>query len=191
MTLTHLGQKQDSVSSNSLLFVLESWIQLEYWIQLFQIFDLMPLVSLYVSIFSWEVGTGVAPYVQQGDVKPVKGDYFVQILAENKNKDVVSKNFIYKENYYYRNLQQIPLDQRLLDPSGNPIPDEYDPRMLTLLSRHQVAFWDETYPKVVISTGKIKNLQNKNVEVKFSQNKEGNFNITSYRYAKPREKSYK
>ena len=66
----------------------------------------------------------------------------------------------------------------MLDTSGNPIPDEHDLCGLILLSRHQVAFLDETHPKVV----KIF------VEVKFSQNKEGNFNLTSYRYAKPLEK---
>ena len=75
-----------------------------------------------------------------------------------------------------------------MDPSGYPIPNEYDPRKLTLLSRHQVAFWDETHPKVVISTGKTKNLQNKKVEVKFPWNKKGNFNPTSCRYANPSEK---
>ena len=32
--------------------------------------------------------------------------------------------------------------------SGNPIPDENDPRKLTLVSSHQVAFWDETHPLV-------------------------------------------
>ena len=81
-----------------------------------------------------------------------------KIIAGNVNKDDVSKNSICKENYYYRNLQQILLDKRLLDPSGNPITDEYDPRRLTILSRYQVAFWDETHPKVVISTVKIKKI---------------------------------
>ena len=82
-------------------------------------------------------------------------------------------------------LTEIQLKQRLLDLSGNPIPDEYDPCRLILLSRHQVAFWYETHPKVVISTRKIKNLKNKKVELKFAQNEEGIFNFTIYRYAKP------
>ena len=82
----------------------------------------------------------------------------------------------------------VPLEQRLLDPSGKSIPDEYDLHRLTLLSRHQIAFWDETHPKVIISTGKIENLRNKKVEVKFPQNKEGNFNLTSYRYTKLQKK---
>ena len=74
-----------------------------------------------------------------------------------------------------------------MDPSGNPIPDVYDPRKLTLLSRHQVAFWDETHPKVIISTGKVKKLPNKNVEVKFPWNEDGTFDIFSKKYAQPSE----
>ena len=85
------------------------------------------------------------------------------------------------EKQYFSHLRGIPLDQRLKDPLGNEIPDEYDPQKLTLVSRHQVTFWDETHPKVVISTGKIKTLHNKKVEVKFPCDKEGNFNLTSYR----------
>ena len=90
----------------------------------------------------------------------------------------------YDKDYFPR-LLSIPLDIRLKDPSGNGVPDEYDPQKLTLLSRHQVAFWDETDPKVVISTGKINHLLGKNVEVKFSQNEEGIFDNSSSDYVQP------
>ena len=75
-----------------------------------------------------------------------------------------------------------------MDPSGNQIPHEYNPYKLTLYSWNQVAFWDETHPKAVISTGKIKNLQNKNVEGKFPWNEEGHLNIISCKYAQLKEK---
>ena len=81
---------------------------------------------------------------------------FFKIKAANEKQFNFSENCIYEEKSYYPNLLQIPSEQRLLDPSENPIPDEYDLCKLTLLSRHQIAFWDETHPKVVISTGKIK-----------------------------------
>ena len=92
--------------------------------------------------------------------------YLFKIKAANEKQFNFSENFIYEEKCYYSNLLKLPLEQRVLDPSGNPIPDEYDPGRLPLLGRHQVTFWDETHPKVVISTGKIKTLQNKKVEVK-------------------------
>ena len=99
----------------------------------------------------------------------------------------MSKDNTTYDKDYYPHLLSIPLDIRLKDPSGNDIPGEYDPRKLTLLSRHQVAFWDETHPKVVISTGRIKHLPGKNVEVKFPWNKEGIFDISSSDYAQPSE----
>ena len=91
----------------------------------------------------------------------------------------MSKNNTTYDKDYYPHLLSILLDKRLKDPSGNDIPDEYDPRKLTLLSRHQVTFWDEIHLKIVISTGRIKLLLGKNVEVKFPWNKEGIFDISS------------
>ena len=78
---------------------------------------------------------------------------------------------------YYPHLLSIPLDKTLKDPSGNDIPDEYDPQKVTLLSGLQATFWDEIHAKAVISTGKIKHLPGKNVEGKFLLNKEGIFDI--------------
>ena len=49
---------------------------------------------------------------------------------------------------YYPHLHLISLVERLKDLSGNDVSDEYDPRQLMLLSRHQITFWDKTHPKV-------------------------------------------
>ena len=112
------------------------------------------------------------------------------------DSDSDSENEMYRvrENYvngkltYYPHLEAIPLTIKLQDPSGRNIPDVYDPRKLRLLSRHQVAFWDETHPKTIVSTGKIKNLPDKDIEVRFPRNSEGSLNIVSGFYGAPSEK---
>ena len=110
---------------------------------------------------------------------------------ENEIEGEVSENNEKQNKNYFPHLRNIPLDIRLKDPSGNEIPDEFDPRRLTLLSRHQVVFWDETHPKISISTGNIKNFQDLNVEVKFPRDKEGNFCINSNKYTTSTEKIVK
>ena len=93
--------------------------------------------------------------------------------ASDSDSGSENKTYRVRENYvngkltYYPHLEDIPLTIQLQDPSGRNIPDVYDPRKLTLLSRHQVVFWDETHPKTIVSTGKIKNLPDKDIEVSF------------------------
>ena len=64
----------------------------------------------------------------------------------------------------------VPLDQPLIDPDGNIIPSYFDPRLLTVLKRTEVSWWDETRPDTKIGTDKIKKVKNEEVQVIFSWN---------------------
>ena len=118
----------------------------------------------------------------------------IENLLNTASEDETENNTVHKENYidgklnYFPHLESNSLTQRLTNPSGKSIPDKFDPWRLTLLSRHQVAFWDETHPKVIVSTRKIKKIPNGNVEVKFHKKEKGHFNISSGCYEIPNAK---
>ena len=65
----------------------------------------------------------------------------------------------------------VPLDQPLLDPNGNIILPYFDPCLLTVLKRTEVAWWDKTHPDTKIGTDKSKKVKNEEVQVRFPWNK--------------------
>ena len=87
----------------------------------------------------------------------------------------------------YTNGADVPLDKPLYDPDGNVIPDWFDPRKLTGLSRTGTAWFDETHLDVQVRTEKNKTFGNGQVQVRFPR-KDGQVVSEGGKYSEETEK---
>ena len=70
----------------------------------------------------------------------------------------------------HMNLQKVDLD-------GIPIPKEFDTDFLPPINRCQIAWWDETHPKVNIGSSGNKKVGKDDIQIRFPRDEDGNVEI--------------